>query len=1675
MLIIPRYTFDERVCQTAATALFRGRRDADGTRVLAKVLLDESPSPRALARLRHEFALETDLDCDEIVRTLALVELGNSLVLVWRDPGGLPLRQVLDAGRLPLEQVLRCAATAVEALQRLHQHHIIHRDLCPENIFVDASARTVALAGLGIASRLSQESQPFSGLSAVEGSPAYLSPERTGRMNRRTDQRSDLYSIGVILYELLTGTPPFAATDAQELCYCHLAKAPVPPQEIAPAVPPILSAIVMRLLEKDAEDRYQSASGLAADLQECIRQLAAGGPLAAFRLGSKDHGGGLQLPQQLYGRDSELRELRAAWERTTSGGAELLLLSGHAGIGKSALVHELCKSLAGARGFFISGKFDQRNRSVPYAPIANAFRELCQQLLMEPEPVLARFRENLQAAVGKSGQLLTRVIPNLTLILGPQPAVTELDGSAARSRFVRVFQRFLKALTGDGRPLLLFLDDLQWVDLASLELLESLFKQGDVQHLLVIGAYRSHEVDAAHPLSLALRELGPKAKLRTIELGPLDRSAVGRFVADALHSRPEQSAPLAAVLFAKTLGNPFFLSQLLTALHRDLILRYDAAAEAYSWDLQQVRSAPATDHVIALLTARLHRLPSSTQRVLSLAACIGHRFDLQTLATITELSLTETAAALWDALAEGLLVPLSTEYRYVHSAARDSIPGVPIVYQFLHDRVQQAAYASVSEPERAALHLQIGRLLRSGGDVADGDRLFELVGHLNLGRTLIVDADEKQALAQLDLEAGQRAKAATAHEAAVQILAAGISMLGPAGFQTARALAFALHRELADCAVRARAQTQAAQAISTLIQHAETPLELLTAYDLRVVLDATLGRSGDAVQSGVAALRRAGLAVADSEAELRADYARTLDELQDHMRGRSIAELAALPRASSPETDAAMRLARHVALAAFGTAPALANFLTALAAKLSFRQGHCEQAASAYALLGAVLASTTDRFEEAYALVKLALALHEKGGTLHEACMLGFYFTTVSHYCLHWRELLPYLEGAYVAGLESGDLMFLSYTCSHRTIARLLLGDPLDQVRQDCQRMLELMDRYGLAAAMATQTIVKQTIACLELRTHSRQTLDSDGFNEAEFARTIEGAAMSFAVYFYYTAKGALLFLDEEPAAALAALSRPMAMPGIAFTPEARFFTALSILSLADTASAAEAVQRAPLLELCLAKLTTWARACPANYLHKHLLVQAEHARHNGNVLLAMDLYDRAIASAQEHDWPRDLALANELCAKFYLGLGRQRIARAYMTDASYSYARWGASAQLRRLQERYPTLIPLQAQTPAYPTPPVAGALATVDPEDLWRFVHGLQTLSREFFLDNIVDGVMRLVVRTAGAERGLLILDRAGSEATLQIYASFADAEVAVRAGSGILLEESTELALTMVRYVARTGDSVVVDDASADEHFAGDPYIVRAKPRSVACLSLSHQGRKKGVLYLENNVVSGAFTRQRIELLGLLSAQAAISIENAELYDRLRKASEALSGANAALEAEVAQRTRELRETNERLLIELSERQKSQAAQAELQAAVIGMQAERLVELSTPVVPIMPGILLMPLIGTMDRQRADQMLETALRSAVQARAQVVIVDITAATGGDDAIVQVLAKTAKALRLLGAEAIVTGIGAKMAQAMVAHGTALDQLNTSATLAGGMMTALDRIGDRGRRPPRSG
>ena len=1675
------YVLLDRIHEGAGTFVYHAVRRADRTNVVLKLLKDELASPREIAKIRHEHAILKGLDLDGVVRPHGLAKHQGNLALVLEDFGGQALREGLRGQRLDWRTVLRIAASIAETLEAVHRRRVIHKDINPNNIVMNTETGQVKLIDFGIATRLSQEIQRAASPESLEGTLAYMSPEQTGRMNRVIDHRTDLYSLGASLYQMLTGALPFLTTDPMELIHSHIAKVPAPPHELTPEIPRVVSNIVMKLLSKGAEDRYQRASGLKADLDECLARGQEAAQIAPFPLGQRDFSDELRVPQKLYGREAELAALMAACGRVGEGAAELLLISGAGGVGKSALVHELQRSIVHRRGYFIGGKFNQLNASVPYAPLTEAFRELVRSLLTEGAEALALWKDRLLTAVGPNGQVLIDLLPEVELVIGPQAAVRELGPTEAQNRFNLVFQSFLRVFTtgtpGDP-PVVLFLDDLQWVDPASLKLLQFLLTDPERANLLVIGAYRDDKVDAAHPLKLTEGELRKAGTvIREISLKPLDLPDVSRLLCDALGCDEDRVRPLSELILSRTHGNPFFVNQCLETLHQEKTLSFDERSGAWGWDLVRIEETMITDNVVTFMANKLQRLAPSTQRTLQLAACIGHRFEMKTLSIISEKSLTETAADLWDALQQGFVLPLNAEYRFLYDPEDQDVGGAPlpsafdVSFKFLHDRVQQAAYSLIEGAYEREVHLRIGRLLlaKCGGRPGD-EELLEIVNHLNLGAALITDPRERAELARLDLAAGRKAKAGCAHDAAADYFRAGMSLLDGASWEDAPELSAALHEERAVCEYLTGHLEEAEALFDVLLSRVSSSRERAHVHSLRVVLYMTMGRIAEAVSVGLLALGLFRIDLPGDEEARKAALEAELVEVQANLGGRPAGALLDLPALTDPDKKVLLKLLTSLFIPSFIVSPVLFMLIVAKHVNLSLGHGHSEVSAHGYMAYGVILASSLGRYKEAYEFGRLALDLNERSGNADQECKLNAVFVDYMHYRRPLREGLDCTMRAYHAGLSSGDFIHLSYVCTQATAIRLARGDELDVVREELSRFRTLMQRINISSTSAVQDLAMQMIANLTGDTRGRGTLSDDRFDEAKFIEASHRDGLMLVAFRYYAIKLQLLFLHGDYAGALEVAIRGEALlescAGLFLTTELSFYTCLTLAALHPGATADEQRRYSASLAAHEAKIAVWAESCPENFRHKHLLVLAEAARISGEEIDAMNLYERAIDSARESEFIRDEALANELCAKFHLARGRTRVARTYMTGAHRAYLRWGATAKAEDIEHQHPDLLLSIGRAPAAleVRPTITSTLTRrVNGEilDVGAVIRAAQAIVGEIVLDKVLERLMRIAIENAGAQRGALILQREGR---LLLEASIEAAPGAVALGLSTPIEASSDLAVSIVQYVARTKESVVLGDAASADRFAGDPYIAAHRPRSVLCLAMMHQARLMGVLYLENNATRDAFTPARLELCGLLASQAAIAIENALLYAHVEEVTTELRRANERLEDEVARRTEELRR-------EFAERKRVEAevANASLQEEIIRVQNERLVELSTPLIPITDRIMVMPLIGTMDAGRAGQVLEAALSGASVGRAEIVIIDITGVKRVDAEVANMLSRMAAALRMLGTGVVITGIRAEVARMLVERSIDLGDIVTCGTLQNGMAYALKRT-DRGRR-----
>lgn len=1458
--------------------IHRARRISDGGSVIVKTAVNEIPTARAIAELRHEWEMLSGLHLPGVVCAYGLERCGAGLALIMEDAGPQNLAEHLAAGPLPVTEFLALAVQLTDAVARLHATRRMHRDLNPSNIALDETGTRAILLDFGMATTLTDEG----GANAtwIDGTLAYLSPEQTGRTGRSVDCRTDLYSLGGTFYKMLTGVEPFVFDDPLELVHAHLARRPTPVHEKNPSVPRLLSAIVAKLLAKAPEERYPSAESLLFDLREAAARWTRTGTLDSFPLARRHVPRELCIPDQLYGRDAEVRTLLDAFTRVCEGRLEIVLLTGDPGIGKSALVREIYAPMTERRGLFAAGKFDQLQRSIPYAGLAEAFRGLLRRLLTEDERSLSLWRDRLGEAVRQNGKVLIEVLPELALVLGPQPDVPLLDTEEAWNRFAAVFQRFVGALARQGSPLVLFLDDLQWADPASLKLLLQLLSEPRQKHLLVLCAYRDMEVSRDHPLVRAIDELrASEVAVRTIHLGPLGLRDVAKLCADALASDVERLLPLAELILGKTAGNPFFVRRFLRMLFADGLVRFDTSRGAWAFHLAAIPHAAVTENVADLMARSLERLPIDCRELLALGACVGNTFELGVLAAANGTPRPKTLNVLWAALEDGLLMPLGDAYRMPrqqgpHDELLDSIEAS---YRFAHDRVQEAALSLLDETQRRAAHLAIGRALfsRMSRD-GEGKHLFDVVDHLNLGLDLIFDPAERLCIAALNLHAGSRAKGSGAHRAALDYLTAAARLLSADAFTTHPALALAIFRERAECAYLVGEHALANELIEKTLAHAPSRADALALLNLRVVAMAMAGDYAGALAHGREALALVGEVLPTVENAAAATQ-KEREAVAAVLSFRPIAALLELPPMRNEDELATMQLLVDLIFPAYVRERSLFEFLAARTAALSVKYGHSPHAPYVFALFGVSYGVASGDWASAHAFGKLGVDLGRRLGNPVELCRALQAFGHYECWRAPRRASESTLREAIRVGFEAGELRWGAYATTSLVEVLFSMGAPLSAVLDEVERWLPLCERQKNRLAIDRLLTVRQAARCLLGRTRTALVFDDDVFEEADF--TAQAAPISLGLYEIARLMCLNVFGDFAGARRLAEASfRQLPFVGAYFArAEHAFHAALAYAVSCDAASESARAAYKGMVREQEAKLAEWAEGCPENFAHKRDLVRAELARLRGDPWLAQSLYESAIEAAHEQGFMQDVALTEERACQFQLTHGQRRLAQLHCQAAIEAYARWGATAKVAALQRAHRDLLRLQVESPAetrsgartsYPSEPEPVAF------DMLSLIKATQAISGELLRERLLEKLLRVVLETAGAERGALVLDE--EDGQLAVAAS-----ATVEGGVSIERESlGDHWPRSAIYYVARTGEPVVLRDARVEGAFIDDVCVRARKIRSVLCVPVRWHGRRAGVVYLENNALPHAFTRDRIEVVRHLATQLAISLENARL---------------------------------------------------------------------------------------------------------------------------------------------------------------------------------------------------
>jgi len=1560
MFEIPEYKINSLIYESELSLVYRGYRTNDYQPIILKILKLEYPTPEAIARYKLEYEICSRLSQIEgVVKAYSFIKYQRFRCIAFEDFGGESIRILKKSRSFNLIEILAIAAQVADILSEIHGANVIHKDINPSNIVFNPRTSQVKIIDFGISNILSRENPTIRNPHTLEGTLSYMSPEQTGRMNRTLDNRSDLYSLGVTLYELLTDQLPFTANDPVELVHCHIAKIPIAPCSLNPEIPQTVSDIVMKLLAKTAEDRYQSAQGLKADLNLCKGLLETKGEITNFVLGTEDISDKFQVSQKLYGRELEIWLLLAVFECLRLGKAEVIMVTGFSGIGKSALVHEIYKPITKQRGYFISGKFDQFQRNIPYSAVVNAFRDLVTQLLTESESQLQTWRDQLLNALGKNAQIIIDVIPEVEKIVGKQSPVLELPPTEAQNRFNLVFQNFVRVFTKPNHPLVIFLDDLQWADAASLKLLELLVTSTDSQFLYIIGAYRNNEVNAIHPLRLTLNEIAATGTaINDIVLLPLEQSDVDKLVADTLKCDHETIKPLSEIVFQKTDGNPFFINEFLKSLYEGGLIYFDLKSRVWQWNLDQIQSADFTDNVVDLMSDKIQKLTPETQKMIQIAACIGNHFDSQTLAIATERPHRLVLQDLLPVLTEGLILPLTNNYKFaIVDTENEFSENFSIDYKFLHDRVQQAAYVLIPESEKQVTHLKIGRQLfkkvcqhkeENGKNLAIEEEAFRIANHLNMGMGLIRDPEERLALAELNLIAGKKAKDSNAYADAQNYLAIGIGLLPDTAWEIHYPLTLKLYEAAAESAYLNTDFDECHRLVDRIMHHANHILDTIKSYKVKINAYTAQRKFHEVPTTVNSILIRLGEPIPPFPSELQVGIELLRTELRTRLRG--IKDWTALPAMTDPYKIAAVYIMTTIATSAINLNPLLVGIVILRIVNLILQYGVSPDSLIIGAAYGLIRWVAFQDIERSYRIGLVSLQLIEQNHVRAGSSLsISAFEACLRHWKEHLRDSVPNLRQAIQIGIEFGEYEAISFSVSAYCMHRFFVGDPLGVVIQDFQNYDGL-----LLNKIKQPQIVDQHRAWHQLALNfvglgeNMPFLVGTAIDEFEMLPTFLAEKNGIPSYYTCTAKGMshYFFYDYKEAIPAFEQAIPFARSIVSAYGFAlhNFYQSLACLGLCRSLPKSSHQIYLKQVAKNQNKMRRWAKHCPMNFQHKYELVEAERYALLGKQIEAMAYYDRAIKGARKNEYIQEEALANERAGKFHLQYGRDKIAQTYFIDASSCYQSWGAIAKVQHLQVNYLQFFShrfaahkdAQLFDNRYSSLSTTTMMANRSMEiDLASVVKTFQILSDEIDLKKLLAKLMKILIENAGAQVGYLILER---EEGLKI-------EAIGNAGSDeieVLGSRSMENAVpvSIVNFVARTLESVVLGNATQEGKFTNDDYIQLHQPKSLLCMPLINQGELAGILYLENDLVTEAFTIDRLKVLTLLSSQAAIAINNARLYSNLKLF-------NENLEQLVSDRTQELSQA----LTNLKAAQ-TELVESEKMAALGGLVAGIAHEINTPI---------------------------------------------------------------------------------------------------------------------------
>ena len=1471
--------------ENSTSIVYKGYSLQDNQLVLLKTAKQPNNAAHQMAASIHEFHMTKDLDMDGIIQPIQIVKHLADPYLVLEYFSGVTLKKFLENQKLDILAFLSIAIKLTSVVSNLHKQQIIHKNINPENIVFNPVTGQLKMIGFQYATKLKTESpRKHTAPHELEGQLAYLAPEQTGRMNRSVDYRADLYSLGVLFYEMTSNTLPFTAKEPIELIYAHLTKMPQNPSKLNEQIPMVLANIMMKLLSKIPANRYQSAFGLREDLKKCIDQLQLFGKVETFPLAQEDPIAVFETGSKLYGREKEIEKLLKAFERVKNGQPEIVFIQGHSGIGKTALVNEIQVPLVREKGYFISGKFDLLQRQKPYSPVIHAFKSLIRQIFTEGKERIQSWKEAIEWELLGNVAVITAILPELKWIVGDRSMEEEISSTIdAHLRFHLVFQKFVNTVATKDHPLVLFLDDLQWADTASLRLIEYLLTHVDCRYFLVIGAYRDHEVGLEHLFMETIHNLKKEhVTISEIPLLPLEEEAIFQWVEETIMDDGNDSKKLADRMFRITQGNPFFIKQLFQSFSEDGTIFFHTELGKWRVQFEKVKKTLEKETIVDLMVQRVQQLPSNSQTILKLASCIGNEFNLAVLSIICEEEYDLIGRNLWDALDAGLILPEDPSYKWVYpETVKQLIAQQPPAYRFLHDRVRQAVYSSMTKTEQEKAHLKIGRLLVKVGLVEEN--LFDIVNHLNSCKRYLRES-EWLLLVEWNVKAGEQAKLSAAFKESLTYFQTAYEMLG-AAWETNYDLTKRLMTGLGECHYLNSEFKEAEFTFNQVLEHARTNHEKLAIYNLKIVLYTHVHWVKEAVESGIAGLRLFGWDIHRNPS--KALVVKELVLVKLALWGKKTDDFMTLPKLKDQEKRLVLNTMITMNAPSFHVDQNLATILMLRAMRFSLKHGITDLTSLVFNNYALILSSGFSDFHKSYQFGKLAIEFVESSGN---AGLKGRVYFVFGSFINHWKHPLKYnldyLQKSQQYCIEAGNIHLAGANSSFIAITLFMMGDDLQEVRKGIKNQFLFIDQIRY---VISKGFLKELIHWIEV------LMNKKTISNWKFEQVLEDDS---AKIIHYTLRLQLSYLFHEEKFAILAINHLEKLVNRRLTlvviTEFYFYDALWAAIMYQSAAPSKQKSLYKKLKRNANKLGTWAKLCPENYLHKWNLVTAEIARLDQNHSAAIDYYDRAIQTAMKNNFIQDVAISNEAAGRYYFSKGLESIGIAYVTEAYRHYKKWGADAKASKLLKEYQGFI-LKDSTNSH----FQFSHSLASQFDMDAFLKASQTIAGEIVQENLVKKLMNITMRNAGAERGVLLLNRGG-----QLY-------IVARAGfdgkvddvsAHQLIEESSEVSKIIVYYVVKSREAVVLNDATVEGMFVDDPYIVEHKPKSILCLPTMYKGEVNSVLYLENNQTTYAFTEERTQFLSFLSTQAAISIENAELFGKL--------------EEKVKERTKELEIVNQNL---------------------------------------------------------------------------------------------------------------------------------------------------------------